>query len=622
MFNRIEAQNLFSWESLDFPIKKGFTQIDGWNFDDSCQEGSGKSACLNILVWVLYGKIPKDAKIDEVVREGQKNGVGVIHFEDGHTVVRSRKPNDLFIQTPEGEDLRGKDARETQQMVESLVGMGFDSFCQCIYYPQNYENKFITAPEEGKAKILSDVQDLTVFDKARKAAQERLREAKQALLGKERDLDKAHGLLEEIQNSKETIQNLLESFEEEKKQQLLDLETKIFFLTEEICEIEAELRTCEKTEIKEALEVLFNTDEKLQESLRAAKTKLETTASKQATKDALNRTLRNLEKSRASTQESLSELAEESGACPMCGGPLGDEHQAKIQAKRDKLQGSLYSLEEEIKETQAKGKTIKVPSTEAVDAEIQKLKMQIRTNKEEISEIQALESQFDKKMVQVERKKESLETLKDRTAKLMEKLPQKEQEQLELLNAREEKGTQVVKDFTKEVKVLAKEVVKWEVLKDGYKEVKQYVFRDLLNDLSKKSTAFLNELFEMPVKIRFYNDGESGEVSKILTEVTIDGQPRPLGLYSGGQARRIQLAVDLALSQIIANRSQKPIDFRALDEPFRDLSEKSVRSMCRLLQKLPGTTIIIEHNPHVKSLVENQFWVELRDGVSAEGEPE
>ena len=98
--------------------------------------------------------------------------------------------------------------------------------------------------------------------------------------------------------------------------------------------------------------------------------------------------------------------------------------------------------------------------------------------------------------------------------------------------------------------------------------------------------------------------------------MTLDGIRRPLGLYSGGQFRRIQLAVDFAISDIIASRSKSPISLKILDESFKDLSESSMEKLLRLLEQQKGGTILIEHNSIFKSIVNNVFSVEFKDGIS------
>ena len=165
---RVKAKNFLSWEYLEFEIGQGITLIDGFNHDDGSSEGSGKSAILSAIAWGGYGEIPKDANVDEVIRHGQKSCEVRLEHDD-FTIVRSRGPNDLCVYYP-GKDkpYRGKDARETQKHIEKLLGMTFKTFCQSIYFPQNYPNKFVTANQEDKGRILSEILDLEQFDRARK----------------------------------------------------------------------------------------------------------------------------------------------------------------------------------------------------------------------------------------------------------------------------------------------------------------------------------------------------------------------------------------------------------------------------------------------------------------------
>src|SRR5690606_23401947 len=110
-------------------------------------------------------------KIDDVIKQGEKSCIVELELLNGLKIRRSRKPNKLQIFLPSvGDWVEGKDAKETQEIIEDRVGFSFDTFCQTIYFAQNYPKKFITATEEEKAKILSELQDLQVFDSARKIA--------------------------------------------------------------------------------------------------------------------------------------------------------------------------------------------------------------------------------------------------------------------------------------------------------------------------------------------------------------------------------------------------------------------------------------------------------------------
>ena len=53
-------------------------------------EGSGKSAILNGLTWVIYGDVPKDVKVNQIVRDGTKKAEGALLFDSGHAIKRTR----------------------------------------------------------------------------------------------------------------------------------------------------------------------------------------------------------------------------------------------------------------------------------------------------------------------------------------------------------------------------------------------------------------------------------------------------------------------------------------------------------------------------------------------------
>jgi DNA repair exonuclease SbcCD ATPase subunit len=192
MLNKVILRNFLSWSELEFDINSGISLIDGWNYDDNTAEGSGKSAIFNAVSWCLFGKLPKDTKIDDIIKDGETSCQVVLIFDnDKYRVIRSRKPNDLYIVNVETQQkIKGKDAKETQTLIEEFVGLSFESFCQSIYFAQNYDKKFITSNNEEKGKILSEIQDLNIFDKARKNTLEliKLEESTHATLTKNLEL--------------------------------------------------------------------------------------------------------------------------------------------------------------------------------------------------------------------------------------------------------------------------------------------------------------------------------------------------------------------------------------------------------------------------------------------------
>jgi len=53
-----------------------------------------------------------------------------------------------------------------------------------------------------------------------------------------------------------------------------------------------------------------------------------------------------------------------------------------------------------------------------------------------------------------------------------------------------------------------------------------------------------------------------------------------------------------------------------LDEPCKDLSPQSKEKLMILLKSFPGATILIEHDKEIQALVDNNYRIEFKNGIS------
>jgi DNA repair exonuclease SbcCD ATPase subunit len=587
MFEYIKATNLFSWENLSFHIESGITQITGFNYDDATSEGSGKSSIPNILAWTLYGKVPKDAKIDEVIREGSNSGKGEVKLSTGEIIARARKPNDLYIVDQDGVVIRGKDAKETQNLVNALIKLDFEAFCQSVYFAQNYPKKFITANEQDKATILSDIQDLSVFDRARKKTQDLIKEKELILVG---TLSKRSNLLTQIKGQEDLINHVsdvIDSFEREQGETLESLSLKYMETEVKVHRKASDLLDSDKINLKiskveASIEELVNLKQTLLSDIQA---------------DTL------LQNKISNLREKLSAYHDGQDHCPLCKSELTKEKQEVVEAERSSLNSELEVLLSQKKEL------VDPEYLKEVDAGLKSLVSEVQQLRELANGVRFQE-------LEIKHLADMLDSISSQIALEESKTPKYTQDYLltkiEELSESEER----LKTSDSSIFVLQKEIIQLNALKDGFKDVKSHIFRGLLEELSRKSTEFTQELYELPIKIRFYNEDLEGSISKIQTEVTLDGSVRPIGLFSGGQGRRIEIGTSLALAALISGRSTRSMDFRVLDEPMKDLSESSQEKVVELLRKLPGSTIIIEHSPVTKAIISNTFNIEYRNGIS------
>jgi len=619
MFKSIKATNFLSWSDLQIDFESGVTLIEGWNYDDQNPEGSGKSAIPNALVWAIYGKLPKDANINDVIKEGEKSCNVRVQLQNGACIDRSRKPNDLYIRYTNAnrdDTIRGKDARETQQMIEELIGFSFETFCQTIYFAQNYPKKFITATEEEKAKILSELQELEVFDKAKKIAHEKLKETSTILneLSIELKFLEAERVnnFELISNMKELKEQNIQNFKI--KKQVIDkniskFENQIKQISKEIIVLEKSMNAkYNKDSIKKELESFIKERVEL-------KLKIDHIEKEQRNKRKLTLNLENINKKLTKLDREISSIEKvKSPICPTCGGSFEN---------KNKLKEYLKAIEKEFQEFKNEGNDITEQLKEFKNINKSKLEKILDNLCTEEAELRSSLKKIEKKELSIQSLKNDLQKLEGRLEATLD-----EYEDLEIPDnssldnkiitkkIKVEKIENKIKKYLKEINELKDYSSRLSVLKDSFKAVKSYVFQTILHDLTLRSNKYLSNLFNQEVKIKFLNTGTNGEVSKIIVLVTIDGNERPLGLYSGGQSRRIQLAVDLALSDILSSRAYKPVNFRILDEIFKDLSEDSMENILSLLEGLQGTTLLIEHNSLFKNIVNNSVRIELRNGTS------
>jgi len=168
--------------------RSGVVLIDG-------QNGQGKSAIPEALLWCLYGETVRGYKDDRVIhRWGARKNCEVaqeLRSDDGvaYTVVRARKSDTfasrvhLFRGTwsrdsgtslqPSGPfDLSAGHQDETQAKIDALLGMGKVTFRATVLFGQSDSYRF-TRLTDGKQKdILDDALGMKLYKQAARLASE------------------------------------------------------------------------------------------------------------------------------------------------------------------------------------------------------------------------------------------------------------------------------------------------------------------------------------------------------------------------------------------------------------------------------------------------------------------
>lgn len=632
MLSKVYGRNFQSWPEFEFPITPGVTLIDGWNADDQTSEGSGKSSIVNAISWNYYGQIPKDANIDEVIMFGQKSCIVVSEFSNGDIIVRSRGPNDLYLKLANGKIIKGATAKETQLLIEEYIGSNFETFCQSVYFAQNYAKKFLTSNQEDKGKILSNIQNLAVFDKAVKETQALLKLEKEKIQGLvnslELDKNNANHLLSKIDMLDRFINQKIEQFNYQKQKH----EENHDALTVDLAKKMDTLISIQnsKEELVQRLGVNPNALTELEQTKNELGLRLHEIKTAKTQVDSINRNiqLKNLDGTKYANQYAKLQdkkvklelfIQNPSSTCPTCGSTMANvdvTHNIKeledINLEMTDLLGRLTEISNFLELNKPVSNESLTQEESGIQSQITQIMVHINNIKSSEKLSEQLTSQLIYAQAAIENSEKSLKESRDKYALLVAPDTSREEAEKQTLAAESVKLREAFDSKSAILDASKTYAARLEVLKDGFKEIKSYVFNNALNELNFRTNQYLQQLFEVNASIKFTNDDQ-----KIESSIVVGSNKTSLGLLSGGQHRRFNLAVDLALADLVNSRKINKVNLLVLDEYFKDLSEVSMEKCLAILKNRKSPVILIEHNSLFKSIVDNTYNVWYENGQSS-----
>jgi len=178
----------------NFMCYRQATELDFADIHLACltgHNGHGKSALLDATTWALWGKA-RASSSDELVSTGERDMSVQFEFsldDVQYRVLRSRELSGkrgkgyLELQTAAGDawtPLTGPTMRETQDQINRLLRMDYDTFINSAFLVQGRADEFtVKAPAERK-QVLSDILGLALYDRYAEAAKITASEHKRA----------------------------------------------------------------------------------------------------------------------------------------------------------------------------------------------------------------------------------------------------------------------------------------------------------------------------------------------------------------------------------------------------------------------------------------------------------
>jgi DNA repair exonuclease SbcCD ATPase subunit len=186
--------------------------------DDGSRNGTGKTTIINALSYALYGQALTNIKKDNLINKTNgKNMLVSLDFSINgrdYRIERGRKPNVLkfYVNSQEqvAEDDSQGDSRETQDAIESLLGMTHDMFRHIVAL-NTYTEPFLSLKSNDQRVIIEQLLGITLLSERADRIKELGRVTKDSIAQEEMRI-------RAVQEANRRIQEQIESL---KKRQVL-----------------------------------------------------------------------------------------------------------------------------------------------------------------------------------------------------------------------------------------------------------------------------------------------------------------------------------------------------------------------------------------------------------------
>jgi DNA repair exonuclease SbcCD ATPase subunit len=644
---------------------QGMLLVRGENNDDPAfdSNGSGKSTIFEAIVFAIYERVIRDIKVNEVInRDVGKNMCIFLDFigDDNkefrisrYRKHREHKNNTYIFQ--DGHNITPKSTKDSNAMIEDIFKMDFLTFTNSILFGGGLIKTFTVATDAEKKNILEKMLQLDVWSKAQDVAKKKLKEVEGELVEFDHKLQKSANLVDEIKQTIESLEVAEKEENENKKVKLKELKKSLKKAEEdskeEISNLESELqiandalteKCAEETDSEEVLEDLEEIYEKVEKTIKKFKLVEEQLSDFESNKKMNLRIIKSNDNDIKKLRDEYNDIRDGVGTdCPVCGQEITEDSTEsslehiiskidKIESENDNLKRSNEDIQDSINSL---NKTLKKKDKyekqkDKILGEISELKASFKAE-EKIRkglqrEISMIESSLEKakKKLDVKRIEKQIEETKSETSNYSSLITSKHNQIDEITREVEE-----IKESTKD-KQKRKEKLEFAVDAYGNSGIKSYLLDGVTPFLNKRANYYVRKLAGNTTDIEFstqtrLSNGELRDKFEVRITNAVGGDSYKSN--STGERRRIDLAISLALQDLVMSRSNAKMNILLYDEIFDGLDAVGCENAIQLLQEIQKdveTIFVITHNDILKSFFDKSLIVTKEDGkttVSKEG---
>jgi exonuclease SbcC len=568
--------------------------------------------------------------------------------------------------------LTERTSRETQARIEQTLRLDYDTFVNAAFFLQGKADQFTQQTASKRKDVLSNILGLEIWEIYKARTVEKRRGLEEEVIGMDRSIADIDSELAEEEPRKQRLKELendLKRLSEARKTQetaLENLRKAAASLDQQLVAEKAKLEE-ERRSLKEQEQAVNTQRLAIGEStaqIESAGKSLAEVEEKLARRNGLeeNRNARREEHAKLKAENELlkaqmDELKEhidqlesaEGATCPLCGQPLSAQHRKSTlkqlqdegkekgdrfrtnktniedlarqiadcesqitklgNAERDRLtySNSITQLKERIE-----GINNAIKNWEAVGAKRLKEVEKILTSKK-----YAIEEQ--KPSVNLDEAERALRDLQEQANRLNQEVGAARQKVSVLDELRKRKA-----DLSSAREAVALQIAHHKTLerafgKDG---VPALLIEQALPEIESKANELLDRLSDGQMSIRFVTQAEYKDKKRDDLKETLDirisdaAGMRDYELYSGGEAFRVNFAIRLALSEVLAQRKGARLQTLVIDEGF---GSQDVQGRQRLIEAINlvkndfAKILVITHLDELKDVFPTRIEVEKTD---------
>ena len=641
-----------------FQGRDKLVQIDGRNENTGGSSGAGKTTILMALDYLLgIGDVPSTVLQSRLTKDGLWAS-GEFIIDDTPVSISRSKKDGLIIKTPE-ETVSGN-SKLAEEKLLFLIGLPIKIFKKMIHKKQKEGGFFLNMTPKETYEFLISVLGLEKYIKDIDTISKSSEEYVAKIIVKELaiQLNKASLLdMERVLSEKKKPDDINIASDEEIRalnQDITTLRGTIYsFKQQTQCTIDQ----LPKTIPFEANTSVFNKEISALVPERAE----------------LNGKLNNIDESRNKLQsdinsiphyiekaikfgEKINSLKEEKihiekAQCPTCMqewvGDLAQDKIAKINAEIDFLTTQALSLKKSIEEkpqlqenmdrllTLRENVRIQLVSNQDKRADLDAKKYQLMelTSKQN----QEAKDAYNKQISEIENKtRDSIDTCNKTMKEIEIQLSAKESQRNSYLIATAQYLTEVasINDMISkkqqeavqtnlELQSIRKNII---VADESKRLIKAYVlqtFQETLDAIGEVATNILSAIPNMATSTVYFEgckETKSGSIKdEVVAILNTDGNNEiPIKSLSGGERTAIDLAIDLAVIDVIETKVAKGANFLFMDEPFDGLDSVCKENCLEILKQIDTNKkiIMVDHSSELKEMVSDIILVVKKGEIS------